>query len=234
MKTTAGSVREQVNSGEKKTLLTFDKEEMLCKLPAVVLVMKLPAITGEPVQLVFASPGLKHYTGFDPEELKTEEGDFYARLLPPEEVCKTTNLLEIMMSNPLHEVNGMVFKINAVWNECLWVICNCRLLPAYCGNPVYVISNCLVYDAKTFPKDALRNCLKELDRIAHQKSLSELSKREIEVLTCIGKGLSLKEISNKFFISYRTVETHLANIKEKLDLHTINALAAFAISAGLY
>jgi DNA-binding NarL/FixJ family response regulator len=113
------------------------------------------------------------------------------------------------------------------------VICNCRALLSGSGIPEAVISNWQVYDEKSFPKEGLRNCLKSFDREEYQKILKDLTKRETEVLSCIGKGFTMKETADKLFISYRTVETHLDNIKLKLDLHSINALSAFAISAGL-
>ena len=47
---------------------------------------------------------------------------------------------------------------------------------------------------------------------------SILSEREKEILRCIRKGLSSKEIANFFCISVNTVNRHRQNILEKLSV----------------
>ena len=48
--------------------------------------------------------------------------------------------------------------------------------------------------------------------------LDVLTKREKEVLKCIGEGFSSKQISDKLFISNSTVETHRRHLLEKLKV----------------
>lgn len=48
--------------------------------------------------------------------------------------------------------------------------------------------------------------------------LDVLTKREKEVLKCIGEGFSSKQISDKLFISNNTVETHRRHLLEKLKV----------------
>ncbi|MFO7800573.1 MAG: response regulator transcription factor, partial [Rhodohalobacter sp.] len=50
--------------------------------------------------------------------------------------------------------------------------------------------------------------------------LDQLSDRELEVFELTGKGLSTKEIGEKLHISVKTVESHRANIKDKLQIDT--------------
>lgn len=56
-----------------------------------------------------------------------------------------------------------------------------------------------------------------------------LSDRELEVFELTGKGLSTKEIGQKLHISVKTVESHRANIKEKLQVDTSNELMRHAV-----
>lgn len=47
-----------------------------------------------------------------------------------------------------------------------------------------------------------------------------LSPRESEVVQFTYEGYTAKQVARFMNISYRTVEKHLANVKEKLDCHT--------------
>lgn len=48
--------------------------------------------------------------------------------------------------------------------------------------------------------------------------MSRLSARELEVLELIGRGMSTRRIAEMLYISVKTVETHRARIKQKLQL----------------
>lgn len=62
---------------------------------------------------------------------------------------------------------------------------------------------------------------------------SQLTEREREVLTLIAEGLSSKEIAQKLGVSLKTIESHRANLMDKLDIHKVSGLVRFAIRAGL-
>jgi len=64
-------------------------------------------------------------------------------------------------------------------------------------------------------------------------SWETLTQREREILKLIAEGYKNKEISDYLCISPKTVEKHRANLMEKLDLHNVQALTAFAIQRGL-
>ena len=64
-------------------------------------------------------------------------------------------------------------------------------------------------------------------------SLSSLTSRERQVLQLIAEGHTSKEIAQILTISYKTADTHRANIMDKLDKHNVAELTRFAISSGL-
>ena len=60
-----------------------------------------------------------------------------------------------------------------------------------------------------------------------------LSQREKDIIICIAKGLSNKEISDELNISINTVTTHRRNISSKLQIHSIAGITIYAIANGL-
>ena len=59
--------------------------------------------------------------------------------------------------------------------------------------------------------------------------LSLLSPRQREILERVAHGRSTKEIAYDLGISVKTVETHRAQIMERLDIHDVAGLVRFAI-----
>lgn len=60
-------------------------------------------------------------------------------------------------------------------------------------------------------------------------NLKELSEREHEVLSLIGKGFTSREISEKLFISIHTVNSHRKNLLRKLNMKSPAQLIVFAL-----
>lgn len=59
--------------------------------------------------------------------------------------------------------------------------------------------------------------------------INGLSQREKEIITCVVKGMSNKEIADHLFISIHTVITHRKNIARKLEIHSPTLLTVYAI-----
>jgi DNA-binding NarL/FixJ family response regulator len=64
--------------------------------------------------------------------------------------------------------------------------------------------------------------------ITPNDDLAELSKRELQIYRLVGQGVSTKDIARQLFLSAKTVESHRANIKQKLGVDTAAALVAHA------
>jgi DNA-binding NarL/FixJ family response regulator len=69
--------------------------------------------------------------------------------------------------------------------------------------------------------------------LKERSSWETLTNREREILKLIAEGFKNKEIARDLCISVKTVEKHRANLMEKLDLHSAQALTAYAIERGL-
>jgi DNA-binding NarL/FixJ family response regulator len=60
-----------------------------------------------------------------------------------------------------------------------------------------------------------------------------LTKREIEILALVGRGLSDPEIAEQLYISAKTASVHVANIKGKLGVDSRLQIAVKARELGL-
>ena len=63
--------------------------------------------------------------------------------------------------------------------------------------------------------------------------IESLTKRELEVLIQIAKGLFNKEIADSLLISERTVKNHISSISRKIDVSDRTQAAVFAIRNNL-
>jgi len=73
-----------------------------------------------------------------------------------------------------------------------------------------------------------------LNQMAGRKSMvtspvEQLSDRELEVFSLIGQGHATRAISEKLHLSVKTIESHRAHIKEKLNLKNATELVHHAI-----
>jgi DNA-binding NarL/FixJ family response regulator len=59
--------------------------------------------------------------------------------------------------------------------------------------------------------------------------IEDLSDRELEVFGLIGQGRSTRQIAEELHLSIKTIESHRAHIKEKLNLKSATELMQYAI-----
>jgi two-component system response regulator NreC len=95
-----------------------------------------------------------------------------------------------------------------------------------------------VRDGKSFfspavSKVLLQDYMRKLQRAGAEDSYDLLSGREREVLQLVAEGKSSKEIAGLLNLSTYTVETHRANLMQKLNLKGIPELILYAVRKGL-
>jgi len=81
--------------------------------------------------------------------------------------------------------------------------------------------------------DVTKRLVNELAGGAPKRPEEELTEREREVLRCIARGRSNKEIGEDLFISEKTVKTHVGSILAKLGLADRTQAALYAVKHGL-
>jgi two-component system response regulator NreC len=95
-----------------------------------------------------------------------------------------------------------------------------------------------VIDGKSFfspavSKVLLGDYMRKLSRSGAEDSFDLLSPREREILQLVAEGNSSKEVATLLNLSVHTVETHRANIMQKLSLRGIPELILYAVRKGL-
>lgn len=91
------------------------------------------------------------------------------------------------------------------------------------------------YDEKISLYDTVEQLKEKLDRLfetsteGNNDETNTLSLREKEILTCVVKGQTNKEIAQTLFLSTHTVITHRRNIARKLEIHSTAGLTIYAI-----
>lgn len=71
------------------------------------------------------------------------------------------------------------------------------------------------------------------DEASSQNESVELSNRETDVLVCIAKGMTNKDISDMLNISVHTVITHRKNIVKKTGIKSVSGLTVYALINNL-
>lgn len=78
---------------------------------------------------------------------------------------------------------------------------------------------------------AVEHAVKKAEELPHLKK--KLSKRELEVLEQMVKGLTNKEIAEVLFVSEKTIKTHVSHIFSKLEVNDRTQAAIYAMTYHL-
>lgn len=84
----------------------------------------------------------------------------------------------------------------------------------------------------TYLDPAVAGKIAPAPRNNHARRTDELTPREREVLVMVAKGHTNKEIASLLEIAVKTVETHKANVMEKLEIRSRAELVRFAFEQG--
>lgn len=73
------------------------------------------------------------------------------------------------------------------------------------------------------------------DYLKHGESnpADQLTPRQREILQLIAEGRSTRAIADRLHVSVKTVETHRAQLMDRLDIHDVPGLVRFAIRTGV-
>lgn len=90
------------------------------------------------------------------------------------------------------------------------------------------------YDESISIFDTLETIAGKINELQHielpeEENSESLSQREKEIIVCVVKGMTNKEIAENLYLSIHTVITHRRNISRKLQIHSASGLTIYAI-----
>lgn len=87
-----------------------------------------------------------------------------------------------------------------------------------------------LYDSADEVKHKLERLIaEEVTEDTESDEQQSLSTREKEIVVCVVKGMTNREIADRLFLSTHTVITHRRNIARKLQIHSASGLTIYAI-----
>ena len=86
-----------------------------------------------------------------------------------------------------------------------------------------------IYDHKSQIINNINEFMNTLGTKSESGTIDELTKREIDVLQLVSKGLANKEVADRLSISIHTVISHRKNISEKTGIKSASGLTMYAV-----
>ena len=132
--------------------------------------------------------------------------------------CLRTQYPEMLIVNPTF---GDYFDVNKFREETASFV-DASLLTKY-DESISIFDDLDILSKKIH---GLLNLASEEEELDNQETLSQ---REKEIVICVVKGMTNKEIAENLFLSIHTVITHRRNISKKLQIHSAAGLTIYAI-----
>lgn len=95
------------------------------------------------------------------------------------------------------------------------------------------VRNNKTYLSPSISRTAIDNYLNRTTSSGKSNSLENLTPRQREILQLIAEGRSTKEIAADLNLSAKTVETHRAQLMERLNIYDVASLVRYAMRVGL-
>ncbi len=155
------------------------------------------------------------------------------------ESCLHMDTPDILLVNPTFGgwFNMTEFRTDAVHASVKCIALNCNITDTSILQP-YDESITLHEDIESLQQKILRVISygvtiddeeEQKDTPTPSSEAEQLSQREKEIVICVVKGMTNKEIAECLFLSIHTVNTHRRNIARKLEIHSAAGLTIYAI-----
>lgn len=151
------------------------------------------------------------------------------------ENCLHIDTPDILLVNPTFGgwFNVSEFRTDTIHASVKCIALNCNITDTSILQ-AYDESITLYEDVESLQQKILRVAIPadtddEAEKNLPLQETEQLSQREKEIVICVVKGMTNKEIADRLFLSIHTVNTHRRNIARKLEIHSAAGLTIYAI-----
>jgi DNA-binding CsgD family transcriptional regulator len=174
----------------------------------------------------------KHFKTVWKNDYYTEIIKSFSEAYNPLEMIKIDEILAALKKP--RKPYSVVHKYESASNSYKWYYTNINPYEYNeSGELTHVICTSIDLTGKAYNPERFTDMQKELKKLQHELSISNLSKTEIKILQLLASGKSEKEIADIQSRSIHTVKTHLKNIRTKLNCNKNTELVKFAIETGI-
>lgn len=132
-------------------------------------------------------------------------------------------ILLIMPVNVFEENEGFIKRMFSNANEIKHLNLSSEEKPKIANSAINI------HDNHTLIVSKVNEFLNSFGSKNSERTINELTKREIDVLQLVAKGLANKEVADKLSISIHTVISHRKNISEKTGIRSASGLTMYAV-----
>jgi DNA-binding NarL/FixJ family response regulator len=150
------------------------------------------------------------------------------------------NGLEVLEKLTQSNIELKVIVLSSMYNSTMYGYMIkygiCSFLPKYCEKDELFTAIEEVYKNKFYVNREGQTLINEYVKAKNGNpwNMIALTEREIDILQLICQEFSTKEISDKLFISPKTVEAHRSKIMEKIGCKNVVGMVTYAILNGIY
>lgn len=141
------------------------------------------------------------------------------------------NRTDILFVNPAYLGTSHFDKIKRSGNEIEpFIVALCSSL--YTDGEINKYDKTIsIYDTPNSIKDKILALISQPYEDSETKP--ELTQRETDIVVCVAKGMTNKQIAEEFCLSTHTIMTHRRNISAKLQIHSPAGITVYAIANKL-
>ena len=211
-------------------------EDILNKIPVAISITQAETIDNKLVcKDIWSNKHVEKFVGYTLEEIEEMGASYFETIIHPDDVELTEKAINLLTNKEKKEVYTGMYRVkhkDEDYRWCMTYACVHKLKPE--SNQMEFLK--ITFDT-TKPQNTerqLSDALKEISRLENALKLKSLSSRELEILALIAQGKTDEEISDRLFLSKKTVHKHRSNMLSKTECSNTATLVAFAVKSGVW
>lgn len=187
------------------------------------------------IKMLWASGQVPKILGYTVKERIEMEPDYYKEKYHPDDYSSIIPKMKDLFYDKSTDLAAFIYRIKHKNGDWRWIYSTGRVIERNVHED-YARSVCIgvdMTDRIVNDESRLNVLLKENARLKNQLELSKLTTAEKQIIVELTKGKSTQEIAELLNRSYETINNHKRHIFQKLEIHKLIDLVAFAKESGL-